>query len=405
MDNGSEHLTVEQPQGPVASLQIAVVTETYPPEINGVAQTMRELVEGLQARGHRPHVICPRQAAVHGHGDVAPVPQTPISIPGDWGPRLGLPAYWRLRGLWGRRRPDLVYVATQGPLGHAALSAARARGIPAVTGFHTQSQQYSHHYGLGILTHQIATTLRHFHNRADATLVPTADLQAELTKAGFTNVHLFGRGVDVDRFAPTRRDERLRTAWGCGAGELAVLYVGRIAAEKDLDLACEAFAAIAARHPGARFVLVGDGPALAGLRRDHPAFIFTGSKVDEDLAAHYASGDLFLFPSLTESFGNVVPEAMASALPVIAFDYAAAHVCIDSGVNGVTVHLGDHAGFVAAALDAVADRGRLRIMGEAARRTALDMSWERIISGVESLLLEVIRRRRAGGDGIKLIGR
>ncbi|HYN77070.1 MAG TPA: glycosyltransferase, partial [Lamprocystis sp. (in: g-proteobacteria)] len=246
------------------------------------------------------------------------------------------------------------------------------------------------------LSHQIATGLRHFHNRADATLVPTADLQAELIKAGFTQVHVFGQGVDVDLFAPTRRDERLRAAWGCGAGDLAVLYVGRMTVEMDLDLACEAFAAIAARDPGARFVLVGDGPELTGLARDHPGFICIGAKVNEELATHYASGDLLLCPSLAETFSNQIPEAMACALPVIAFDQAAAHAYIQSRVNGVTVQLGDHAGFIAAALDAAADFGHLRAMGEEARRTALDLSWERILNEVESLLWAVIRQRRAG---------
>jgi len=380
-----------------SSLRLTVVTETYPPEINGVANTMRHLVEGFRDRGHQLHLVRPRQAGERAGHLAAPIEQTlvpGVPIPGYRGLRLGLPVYWRLRRLWGRQRPDLIYIATQGPLGHAALAAAVALRVPAVTGFHTQFQQYSRHYGLGFLTRQITNTLRHFHNRSDATLVPTAELRAELTAAGFTNVQVFGRGVDVTLFAPTRRLEALRASWGCGPDDLAVLYVGRVAAEKNLELARETFAAIEMQQPSARFVLVGDGPALAGLHRDHPRFICTGARVGEDLAAHYASGDLFLFPSLTETFGNVVTEAMASALPVVAFDYAAAHAAIVSGVNGVTAPMGDRAGFVDAGLSAIQDRGRLRALGEAARRTALHMSWERVLGGVEQLLYEVIRRRQ-----------
>ena len=372
-----------------------MVTETYPPEDNGVALAMRHLVDGFIARGHQVHLVRPCQAGEPATAAVGPVTQTLVpglSSRGNRRPRLGLPVSWRLRRLWGRSRPDLVYIATQGPLGHAALAAARARGIPAVTGFHTQSQQYNHHYGLGILVHQITTHLSHFHHRAAATLVPTADLQAGLTAAGFANVHVFGQGVDVDLFAPTRRDARLRMAWGCGTDDLAVLYVGPIAAGQDLDLAQETFAAIAAQHPEARLVLVGDGPARAGLQRDQPHFICAGVKVGADLAAHYAGGELLLFPSLTEGVDTVVPAAMASGLPVIAFDHGAAHAWIDSGVNGVTVHLGDHLGFVAAALDAADDRARLRAMGEQARRTALNMSWDRRLNEVEQLLREVIQR-------------
>jgi len=391
-----------QPQG--GWLRVGVVTETYPPEINGVANTMRQLVEGLAARGHRLHLVRPRQPRGAGPSPSPnPTPEIEqtlvpgLPIPGYRGLRFGLPVFWRLRGLWRRRPVDVVYIATQGPLGHAALMAARLGGIPTVTGFHTQFHQYSRHYGLGLLTRPIARILRRFHNRSDVTLVPTPELEAQLAAQGFANLHLFGRGVDVRLFSPRRRDSRLRAAWGCGPADLVVLYVGRVAAEKNLDLAREAFEAIEAACPGSRFVVVGEGPALAHLQRVYPRFVCTGSQVGEALAAHYASADLFLFPSLTETFGNVVPEAMASALPVVAFDYAAAHTAIVSGVNGVTVAPNDSVGFVAAAVRIARDPERLRVMGAAARRAAEGMSWERVLDDVEERLLEVVRRRSIEG--------
>jgi glycosyltransferase involved in cell wall biosynthesis len=407
MSAGSDHSSDHSG----AALRIGVVTETYPPEINGVANTMRHLAEGLARRGHAVELVRPRQPGervVPGEADESPridhilVPGVPI--PGYRGLRFGLPVFWRLRRLWRLRPPDVVYIATQGPLGHAALAAARLWGIPSVTGFHTQFHQYSRHYGLGLLTGPIVRILQHFHNRSDATLVPTQELEAELTAQGFANVHLFGRGVDLGLFSPARRDPALRVAWGCRADGLAVLYVGRVAAEKNLDLAREAFEAIESSCPGARFVVVGDGPALAHLQRDHPRFVCTGARVGEALAAHYASGDLFLFPSLTETFGNVVPEAMASALPVVAFDYAAAHAAIVSGVNGVTVPIEDRAGFVAAAARIAQDRPGLRAMGAAARRTAEGMSWERVLGGVEDRLRAVVRRRCVEGAHETLAG-
>jgi glycosyltransferase involved in cell wall biosynthesis len=385
-------------------LRIGVVTETYPPEINGVANTMRHLVEGLTDRGHAVQLVRPRQpGAGMGRADppsrVEEVLVPGLPIPGYQGLRFGLPVFWRLRGLWRRCPPDVLYIATQGPLGHAALGAARLLGIPSVTGFHTQFHQYSRHYGLGLLTRPIARTLRQFHNRSDATLVPTRELETELAAQGFANVHRFGRGVDVGLFSPARRDHRLRAAWGLGPDDLAVLYVGRVAAEKNLELARKTFEAIAAACPGARFVVVGDGPALPHLQRDHHRFVCTGAQVGEALAAHYASGDLFLFPSLTETFGNVVPEAMASGLPVVAFDYAAAHAAIVCGLNGVTVPPKDPAGFVTAAVRIARDRERLRAMGAAARRAAEGMSWERVLGEVEERLREVVRRGRAAAPG------
>jgi glycosyltransferase involved in cell wall biosynthesis len=376
------------------SLRIAVVTETYPPEINGVANTMQQLVLGLAARGHHLLLVRPRQAADRGRR--APrghflVPGLPI--PGYRGLRFGMPVYWRLRHLWLRLRPDLLYVATQGPLGHAALNAALRASIPVITGFHTQFHQYSQHYGLGLLTRPIEQTLKNFHNRSDATLVPTGTLRRQLHEVGFRNLQLFSRGVDTQLFDPARRSAELRREWGCGAEDLVALYVGRIAAEKNIHLALETMDALIAHNPRLRCVLVGDGPERLRLARKHPECLFVGARVGEALATHYASGDLFLFPSLTETFGNVVTEAMASGLAVCAFDYAAAHEHIRDGINGGLVRFDDAEGFIARAGQLVQQPLPLREMGRAARQTAQGLSWPLVIAGVEERLREVLARR------------
>lgn len=380
-------------------LAIAVVTETYPPEINGVANTLWHLVSGLTASGHEVEVVRPRQDrerdGPEATGETAEtaarlrlVPGLPI--PGYRGLRFGLPVFWRLRHAWHRSRPDVVYIATQGPLGHAALAAARGLGIPTLTGFHTQFHQYSQHYGLGLLNGPIMQTLKHFHNRSDMTLVPTRELKQELERLGFLRVRVFGRGVDVALFNPRRRDPHLRTTWGCGPDQLAVLSVGRIAAEKNLDLAIESFAAIRRHQPDARLVLVGDGPALPGIQREHPDILTPGAKIGPELASYYASSDLFLFPSETETYGNVVPEAMASGLPAIAFDYAAAHALIDSGRNGVTLPVGERAAFIDASCRVAAAPAWRAAMGTAARRATEGIGWDRILRGVEQRMIDVI---------------
>ncbi|MEA3275216.1 MAG: glycosyltransferase, partial [Pseudomonadota bacterium] len=179
-------------------LHVSLVTETYPPEINGVANTMRHLVEGLEQRGHRIHLIRPRQLGERSAKRRVGRPESLVPglpIPGYHGLRFGLPVYWRLRRMWRKAPPDAVYIATQGPLGHAALIAARTTGIPTLTGFHTQFHLYSSHYRLGLLTRGIIGALRRFHNRSDATLVPTKELRSELIDLGFQNVHVFSRGV------------------------------------------------------------------------------------------------------------------------------------------------------------------------------------------------------------------
>jgi glycosyltransferase involved in cell wall biosynthesis len=379
------------------TMRIAVVTETYPPEINGVANTMRQLVTGLSGRGHHVLLVRPRQAtdrrvrAPRGHFLVPGLP-----IPGYRGLRFGLPVYWRLRHLWLRLRPDVLYVATEGPLGHAALNAGLRASIPVITGFHTQFHEYSRHYGLGLLTRPIVNTLKHFHNRSDATLVPTAALRSELNAAGFRNVHLFTRGVDTELFHPGRRSDALRREWGCGPDDVVVLYVGRIAAEKNIALALATMEALTAHAGAVHCVLVGDGPERARLARAHPRYRFVGAQVGPALASHYASGDLFLFPSLTETFGNVVTEAMASGIAVNAFDYAAAHEHIRHGSNGLLAPFGDQAAFMDEALSAAAAPKRLRAMGAAARRTAESLSWPQVISSVEERLKDVLRQKQSG---------
>ncbi|MCG6863101.1 MAG: glycosyltransferase family 1 protein [Chromatiaceae bacterium] len=380
-------------------LRLSIVTETYPPEINGVANTLHHLVVGLEKRGNKVHLIRPRQRferseqADHERRETR-VPGLPI--PGYRGLRFGLPVYRRLRRLWCETPPDSVYIATQGPLGFAALWAARAADIPTVTGFHTRFHEYSGHYGLGFFANCIITTLRRFHNRSGATLVPTEQLRVELRNLGFRNLHCLSRGVDTELFDPRRRSEALRRSWGCQPGDRIVLYVGRLAAEKNLVLVIRAFKSIESRARGAKLVLVGDGPELARLRASHPKMLLTGAKVGVELAEHYASGDLFLFPSLTETFGNVVPEAMASGLPVVAFDYGAAHVCIRSWENGVTVPMGDAQAFSEAATAVACEDARLLTMAKSARVTAEGMSWDWVVQNLEERMLEVIDRHRSG---------
>jgi glycosyltransferase involved in cell wall biosynthesis len=389
------------PSKHLQKLTIAVVTETYPPEINGVANTMRQLVLGLSRRGHAVQVIRPRQSG-DSRDTQAPVDEMLVPglpIPGYRGLRFGLPVYLRLRQFWRRNRPDAVYVATQGPLGHAALNAARTAGIAVVTGFHTQFQQYSRYYGLGILMRPIVNALRNFHNRSDGTLVPTSALEHALDEDGFRNVHVFRRGVDTAQFSPAHRSASLRRTWGCDDASIVALYVGRIAAEKNIGLALRAFDAISETNDKVRCLLVGDGPELGRLRRMHPDYVFAGAKVGDELASFYASADCFVFPSMTETFGNVVPEAMASGLAVIAFDYAAAHEHIEHWRNGVLVSQDEEKAFVDALVAAVSDRARLEGLGHAARSTAESLDWDHVIAEVEQRLREVIRcHTEAGGD-------
>ncbi len=369
-------------------LNIDFVTETFPPEVNGVAMTVGRLVEGLRRRGHAVQVVRPRQGNGDGGGE-GEIAVAGLPLPGYPGLRLGLPAGNHLRRRWKHSRPDLVHVVTEGPLGWSAVNAARRLGIPVTSGFHTNFDRYSVHYGLGWLRPAVAAYLRTLHRRTRATLVPTEALAADLAGEGIPGVRVVGRGVDTGLFDPARRCGALRAAWGVGEGSLACLYVGRLAPEKNLDLARRAFAAIRALRPDARMVWVGDGPSRSGLGAEHPDHRFAGVRTGEDLAAHYASADLFLFPSLTETYGNVVAEAMASGLPVLAYRSAAAAELIRDGEDGAVVAPGDERAYVEAARRlASSPAGHLPGLGRAARAAMLPRGWEGVVARFEAVARE-----------------
>lgn len=342
-------------------MRYGIVTETYPPEVNGVALTVQGLEQGLRARGHAVDLVRPRQPT-DGQAPMHTLLVRGAALPRYPGLKFGLPATRTLRKRWQAARPDAIYVATEGPLGWSALRAARQLGIPVATGFHTRFDAYVRDYGAPWLQGAALRWMRRFHNGAQATLVPTAELQDTLQGLGFANVVRLARAVDTAQFDPARRDPALRAAWGLGEADVVAIHVGRIAAEKNLALAVRAFRALQAVHPSARCVWVGDGPARAALQRENPDFVFCGVQRGEALARHFASGDLFLFPSRSETFGNVTLEALACGVPTIAFDYGAAREVLRDGVDGAAIALDHDDGFVAAAL---------RIAGDAALRARM----------------------------------
>lgn len=307
--------------------------------------------------------------------------------------RMGLPARSRLLRLWREARPDVVHIATEGPLGWSALRAAHELGIPVSSEFRTNFHMYSGHYGIGWLQPLVTRYLRWFHNNAGVTMVPTDGMRRELDALGFERLQVVGRGVDTVRFDPRHRSKDLRAQWGASADAPVLLCVGRLAAEKNLDVLLDAWRSVKERTPAVRLVLVGDGPLRAELTQRCPDAIFAGQRTGEDLARHYASADLFVFPSLSETWGNVVTEAMASGLPVIAWDRAAAAELVRSGENGVRVRCGDVEGFHAAVLQAVADPVDLHRQGQAARALSFELGWERIVVMVE----EEMRATAASG--------
>ena len=384
-------------------MRIDIVTETWPPEINGVALTVHALARGLQARGHQLAVWRPRQPGEHDDGEAMTVNEhgwreyalPGLGLPRYPGLRFGLPAGRALSRGWRVDPPQAIYVATEGPLGRSAVQTAARRGIPAATGFHTRFDDFARHYGVGFLTSSVFSYLRRFHNRGDATLVPTRELQKQLTDAGFSHVRLLRRAVDTESFNPVHRDEALRAGWGVGPEEMVMLHVGRLAPEKNLELMMEAYVQLRARNPALKLVVVGDGPSRESLQNAHPEVIFSRVQRGEALSRHYASGDLFVFPSLTETFGNVTMEAMASGLGVVAFDYAAACEHIHNGDTGRTVAFADEEAFVDAVLDLGSSFDGCRAMGSRAFDSVRALTPDAVTEQFDALLTELVDAREA----------
>ena len=376
----------------VGNMRLTLVSETSAPEVNGVALTLGHLLRGLRERGHLVELVRPRQRR-DDRGGAGEFIVAGLPLPGYAGLRFGLPAGRTLLQRWREQRPDLVHVVTEGPLGWSAVSAARRLGIPVTSGYHTNFARYSLHYRLGWLRPTVASYLRGFHRRTQATLVPTAALAAELAGEGVPGVQVVGRGVDSGLFGPHRRNTSLRHLWGAGPEDLVCLFVSRLAPEKNLADVVRAFTELRRQRPTARMVWVGDGPARAALQQAHPEHVFCGEQRGEKLAEHFASADLFLFPSLSETWGNVVGEAMASGLPVVAYRSAAAAELIIDGENGRVVAPGDSAAFVAAVGELAANPVRRQRLGKTARASVQQRGWPEVVAHFEGILRQTIERR------------
>lgn len=380
---------------PLPPLHIAFVTETYPPEINGVALTAARSVAFLRQRGHVVDVIRPRPQSSDGADVSADILVHGIGLPLYPGVQFGLPAGRMLQQRWARKPPDLVHIVTEGPLGWSALHAATSAGIPVTSDYRTDFSRYSAHYGIGALRRPIARYLRHFHNRAHRTFVPTRALRDELAQDGYRGLTVIGRGIDRSAFHPGRRCARLRSTWGASDDTPVILYVGRLAAEKNIALAQRAQAAIEATGPRSIMLWVGDGPRAAWLQQRDSSHQFLGWRSGTELAEIYASADVFLFPSLTETFGNVTLEALASGLAVVAFDRGAAREHAEHERSALLARPGDETGFIELAQRACTNRLLRQRLRKGALGAVGHLSWEQVLAEFEAQLVAQVRHRAA----------
>jgi glycosyltransferase involved in cell wall biosynthesis len=371
--------------------QYCIVTETYKPEINGVANTLGYLVEGMQKRGLSVQIIRPSQTTADKGNKSAReenITVPGLAIPGYAGLKFGLPCKQKLKDIWTKNKPVAIYVATEGPLGFSAVKVAKELKIPVLSGFHTNFQSYCNYYRLGWLESAIFGLLRYFHNQTKGTLVPTQKQKDWLCEHNFKNVSVLRRGINAELFSPNKRSLALRASWGASEDEPVCLYVGRIASEKNIALLGKAYETLQITHPKTRFVFVGDGPMRKQMESNYPNIIFAGMKTGEELAQYYASADIFMFPSKTDTFGNVVTEAMASRLGIVSFNDAAAKEHLTHNESALIAELDNDQEFIDHLRTALSYPTKLVQIREAAYQTAIKLSWDKIVAQFIQQLLK-----------------
>ena len=373
-------------------LKIAIVTETWPPEVNGVAHSLLHLSQGLQKNGHKILLIRPEQQGqcdqFRPHQECLVKAQ---KIPRYPSLQFGWPQILKVTQALDEFAPDVVHIVTEGPLGFAVLHVAKNKKIPVSSGFHSPFQDFSRFFDLAFLLKPIQTYLRWFHNNTQLTCVPSRDTQRALIEFGVTcPLTVVGRGVDVDQFTPQLRSYTLRQQWGVTDDTSVMLYVGRLSPEKQIELIIQNYLAMQHTAQNVRLVIVGDGPQRETLMAlsQNSDIIFTGPLTGRALATVYASADVFVFASQVETFGNVVLEAMASGLAVIAYDYAAAHLYIKHKQTGWLAPLGDHVG-LGQYMWQLPHHKILKQMGHQAREMACQVGWQHPIQQFEQALYAV----------------
>lgn len=361
-------------------LRLALFTDTYPPQLNGVSRTLERLVSAVQARGGAARVYTTTDPeATTRSSDVWRRPSVPF-----WAyPQLRLapPVGGRIYRDLLAWRPTLIHAATPFGMGLTGRACALRLGVPLVTSYHTSFSEYARFYHLGLLSGLGWAFFRWFHNTGQRTYVPTRAIADELGRLGFARLALWGRGIETQRFNPRYRSATWRERLGARDDTIVVAYVGRLAAEKGLDVALAAMHQLKSDRR-ILFALAGDGPYAEHCWREAPGNAnFAGRIVGDDLSAFYASADLFIFPSTTDTFGNVVLEAMASGLPVIAADVGPTRELLARG-GGVMFPGGDAPALAAQIVALANDPSRRQSLAAEGLEVAQHCSWDRIFDAL-----------------------
>ena len=375
-------------------MRVTLVTETYFPQVNGVSRTLSELVRFLTQNGDDVQLIYPDYGmAVDGERGPSGAVDRPAVLQGASSPAAAVCHGTRAIESF---RPDVIHIATEATFGWSVLRRALRRRLAVVSSFHTNFDQYSLHYGVGWARALIWRYLRWFHNNTMETYVPSEKTIADLESRGFERAVLWRRGVDSSLFRPDRPGRHeVRRALGWSPDDVVISYVSRIAAKRTSITWPMPWRSWRRNGPMSAFSWLATGrlgrPSSSGSARFAH---FAGYLQGEKLSDYYAASDIFAFSSLTETFGNVVLEAMASGLPVVAVRAGGVGETVRSGRTGILIEPSEPPATFASALLGLIDRPETRSeMAQAAREYALSQSWDAIMGGLRERYQRVIDER------------
>ncbi|WP_099039877.1 glycosyltransferase family 4 protein [Mycobacterium neglectum] len=371
-------------------MRVAIVTESFLPNVNGVTNSVLRVIEHLRCTGHEALVIAPDTPRGEPPADKIHEGVRVHRVPSRMFPKinslpLGIPRPRMVSVLRGFD-PDVVHLASPALLGYGGLHAARHLGVPTVAVFQTDVAGFAESYGVGFAAKTAWAWTRHLHGKADRTLAPSTAAMENLTAHRIPRVHKWARGVDITGFAPSARDENLRRMWS-PQNKPIVGFVGRLAPEKHV----ERLAALSARED-LQLVVVGDGVDRAKLETLLPSAVFAGALYGDELATAYASMDVFVHPGEHETFCQAVQEAMASGLPAIAPNAGGPRDLITPYRTGLLLSVDEFEAKLPEAVDhLIAERQRYSV---AARRSVLTRTWPAICDELLGHYDDVIGLRR-----------
>ena len=386
----------------ISDLRIALFSGNYNYTRDGANQALNRLVGSLLAKGAKVRVYSPKVANPDfpATGDLVGLPNVPMPVKGRGEYRMPTHLGADVKRDLAEFGPNIVHLSSPDPAAHNALRWARAHGIPVLASVHTRFETYPRYYNMAFLEPLIVKGLRRFYNRCDALVAPSQSMIDELLAMGMhTRIGLWSRGVDRTIFSSARRDPEWRRSLGLADDDVAIVFLGRLVMEKGLDVFAETIVRLRAAGAPHKVLVIGDGPARGWFETNLPGGIFVGFKTGDALGQALASGDVFFNPSVTETFGNVTLEAMASGLPVVAAGATGSASLVADGVTGRLVAPSgtkdsDATAFAAALAPYCSDPALRAAHGAAGETRACEYSWEAINQVVADTYVRLVEERR-----------